>query len=86
MTCPHRNPRFCPLYVACHDPLACGLGCDDGRMGEGGCAADRGLDYDMAVARLHAARPRIVAVCEFNAAAQAGRDQRARNLRLNGVH
>lgn len=59
MGCPHTDVRFCSLYRAAHE-LAAG-GCDDGRFAQGGCAADRGLDYAGAVAALRITHPRIVA-------------------------
>jgi hypothetical protein len=42
-SCPHRETRFCPLYVASHIPGA--GGCDDGRLDERNCAVDRGMNY-----------------------------------------
>lgn len=41
----HDDIRDCPLYIAAHDPNSGGNSCDDGRLDEGGCAVDRGLDY-----------------------------------------
>lgn len=79
--CPHTDIRFCPLYLAAHDCQ--GLGCDDGRLGEGGCAVDRGLNYATAVARLC---PREVAQAAWRASAEEHRAQIARNMRAAGLH
>ena len=86
--CPHANIIHCPLYLAAH--IANAGGCDDGRLGEGGCAVDRGMNYRAGVEAFRAKYPREVAECEFaEAAAQAAAqadEQRARNMRLSGVH
>lgn len=82
--CPHDEARFCPLYHAAHE--GGGHGCDDGRLGEGGCAVDRGLDYDRAYVRLCLAKPQLVAECEFKELEEARKQQRARNLRAVGLH
>lgn len=83
MPCPHANPRHCPLYLAAHSPAG---GCDDGRLAEGGCAVDRGLDYAGAVAALRIAHPRVVADAEWSAGLDQINDQRRRNMRAAGVH
>lgn len=82
--CPHPDVRFCPLYIAAHWPGS--FGCDDGRLGEGGCAVDRGLSYVGAVAALRAAQPRLVAEAEFAADHEALIAQRKRNMRAAGIH
>lgn len=79
--CPHADICFCPLYHATHEGQ--GLGCDDGRAGEGGCAVDRGLDYAAAVARLD---PVKVATLRFEEEGARERAQRDRNLRALGLH
>ena len=88
MTCPHDNPRFCPLYVAAHDAALARFGCDDGRLGEGGCGADRGLDYERRIALLMQGEDgrRIAALCIFTAQAEADAAQRRRNARGNAIH
>lgn len=56
--CPHEDAQFCPLYVEAHN--ARGLGCDDGRLAEMGCAVDRGgVDYDTAAAEITRLRSRV---------------------------
>lgn len=82
--CPHAEAQDCPLYWASHEPT--GLGCDDGELWRGGCAADRGLDYTAALVRLQAQDPRLVAECTFRREERAARLQRARNARAAGLH
>ena len=82
MKCPHANIAFCPLYHAAH----VSGGCDDGRLEEGGCAVDRGMDYQRELARLNDARPDIVAAAEWAERKDAVMSQRARNRRYNGIH
>ena len=85
--CPHGDIRFCPLYLAAHGPG--GGGCDDGRLGEGGCAADRGfgrgMDYGAALGRLQATHFEMIARAEFAERQEAAQRQRARNMRAAGV-
>lgn len=82
--CPHDQAQDCPLYWASHGGT--GLGCDDGAAGHGGCAADRGLDYTAALARLQARDPRLVAECTWRREERAARAQRFRNMRAAGIH
>lgn len=84
MPCPHDDVRACPLYRAAH--IGGAGGCDDGRLAEGGCAANRGLDYDRAVAVLRSTHPRIVAEAEWQAAKLRITDQQVRNRRSAGLH
>lgn len=84
MTCPHQDPRHCPLYRAAHYGDA--GGCDDGQLAAGGCAADRGLDYAQAVAKLRVTHPRIVAEAEWQAEKSRIAEQQARNRRAAGIH
>jgi hypothetical protein len=84
MTCPHKNKLFCPIYHASHDS-SIGVSCDDGRLGEGGCAADRQLNYLYELARLETIAPRIKAECEWREAETKTRDQRNRTMRLLGL-
>jgi hypothetical protein len=83
VSCPHNNAAHCPLYRAAHVPGA--GGCDDGRLAEGGCAADRGLDYAGAVESLRISHPRIVAEAEWAADAARITDQQRRNMRAAGI-
>jgi hypothetical protein len=53
---------------------------------EGGCAVDRGLDYDAAIVALRAAVPRFVAELEFLEDTRQRKAQRLRNLRAAGIH
>lgn len=82
--CPHDKAQDCPLYWAMHG--AGGLGCDDGELWQGSCAASRGLDYTAALALLQARDPRLVAECAFRREQRAARAQRARNMRAAGLH
>lgn len=82
--CPHEDIQFCPLYVAAHETA--GLGCAKGLTEEGCGVANGVLDYGRQLARLVAADPEMVterAMAEFEAERKA---QRARNLRVNGIH
>lgn len=82
--CPHADVRFCPLYIASH--TGTGLGCDDGELQEGICAVARGLSYQANVELLRIKASGLVERAEWAAAAEAMNAQRARNLRLNGIH
>lgn len=84
--CPHASIRFCPLYVAAHDGEISTLGCiavDD----EFYCEVARGRwDYTAAVDRLYKRAPELVQACRRDEAHREAREQRQRNLRLNGIH
>lgn len=82
--CPHKEVRFCPLYIAAH--TAAGLGCDDGKMGDGHCAVARGLSYVGAVRKIVAKLPCLAEQAKWAESAEQATDQRRRNLRLNGIH
>lgn len=82
--CPHDRVEHCPLYVAAHE--AGGFGCDDGRLQEGGCAVDRGMDYGSAVARLCRANRELVQECAERESLWLKTEQRNRNMRVNGIH
>lgn len=82
--CPHHDIRFCPLYHASHE--GDGFGCDDGGLADGHCAVARDLDYDMAVGKLRGAKPGYVERIEWNASLAESKEQRARNMRVNGIH
>ncbi len=83
--CPHANVVHCPLYAGAH--VGGGPSCDDGHLDTQLCAVDRGvIDYRTTVEALRAKHPRLVAECEFYEAAAQSKEQRDRNLRLNGVH
>lgn len=84
--CPHAaDVQFCPLYIASHTGKH--IGCDDGHLGEGYCAVDRRLmSYKAEVERVRVVCPGLVEMAEWNEAAERTRAQRARNLRLNGIH
>lgn len=81
--CPHKNILDCPLYLAAH--IANAIGCDDGRLHESGCAVDRRLNYDKAVAAFRATHPREVAIVEFQRDVRMSSEQRARNMRDAGI-
>lgn len=84
--CPHKNIVHCPLYIASHDGDPRMNGCDDGRLDEGGCAVDRGMDYAVAVGRISGVDPRLVAQLRWNEEAEEFKAQRARNMRAAGIH
>jgi len=86
--CPHEDIRFCPLYHASHGGPECGygLGCEDGRAGEGGCAVDRAMNYLDQLAKLEVRAPRMVAQLKFREEAEARSKQRLANMRVNGIH
>lgn len=79
--CPHRDVRFCPLYVAAHTDSP--ASCDDGRMGEGSCAIARGRSYARSIARLD---QELVAPCEWHEAEAERTARRERNFRAAGLH
>ena len=54
--CPHDNALDCPLYMASHTGSL--RGCDDGRLDEGGCAVNRGMNYEDAEEEMY--RPKGV--------------------------
>jgi hypothetical protein len=82
--CPHSRIEFCPLYIAAHE--AGGFGCDDGRLGEGGCAVSRGLDYGRALARLSHANRDLVLECAERENRHMKVEQRRRNVKNLGLH
>ena len=82
--CPHADIRFCPLYLAAH--VAGAGGCDDGHLGEGGCAVDRGMNYADEAARLQVTQFHLVAEAEYAERQDATIKQRARNMRAAGIH
>jgi hypothetical protein len=81
--CPHSRIEFCPLYLASHE---CAGGCDDGRLGEGGCAVSRGMDYGQALARLSRERPALVREAAERESEAMRTEQRQRNARNLGLH
>ena len=82
--CPHDHIEFCPLYVAAHE--AGGLGCDDGRLGEDGCAVSRGMDYGRGLAKLSLANSALVLECAERENHWMKTEQRRRNMKNAGVH
>lgn len=89
--CPHKNIQFCPLYVASHGlqaPSGEWLGCDDGKLGDGHCAVDRGMKYAREVAKLQAAHPGLVEQLAFKeeAAEEWNAAKAARDRRLGRLH
>lgn len=83
MSCPHKDIRFCPLYVAMH--IAGGPSCATKDL-QDGCAVAQGASYKALVERLRVTWPGVVERCEWEEALADRRDQRARNLRTNGIH
>lgn len=83
MACPHKDVRFCPLYVASHGE---GFGCDDGQLGSGECAVSRGMVYAQQVELIRVHCPGLVERLQWNEEGEKMRDQRSRNLRLAGIH
>ncbi|MDE2098016.1 MAG: hypothetical protein KGL39_12255 [Patescibacteria group bacterium] len=84
--CPHEHIQHCPLYIGMH--IAGGPSCwpKNGKLEEKGCAVDQGADYDKLVAKFAAAHPRDYAECQFMEAAHESKEQRRRNLVVNGIH
>ena len=82
--CPHDRIEFCPLYIAAHEGE--GLGCDDGRLGEGGCAISRSMDYGKALARLSLAKRELVLECAERENQHMKIEQRRRNMKNLGLH
>ena len=82
--CPHADIQFCPLYHAAH--IAGAGGCDDGQLGEGGCAVSRGMDYRQAVKRLEVTQFAMMAELEFKQRQNERREQQRRNLQAAGLH
>lgn len=82
--CPHERIEFCPLYVAAHE--AGGLGCDDGRLAEGGCAVSRLLDYGKALARVSHENRELVMECAELESQHMKTEQRRRNMKNLGLH
>lgn len=81
--CPHARIQFCPLYVESHHTR--GFGCVDDAATP--CRVERGkMSYAKAIAQLSGVDARLVATLAFNEDAHRRAAQRARNLRLNGVH
>lgn len=82
--CQHERIEFCPLYIAAHE--GAGLGCDDGRLAEGGCAVSRGMDYGKALARLSSENRDLVLECASRESEHMRIEQRRRNMKSLGLH
>lgn len=83
--CPHANIVYCPLYHAAHIPHA--GGCDDGELDTGLCAVDRRrLNYRKEVELLRVHQPGLVERLAFDEDEATRCEQRARNMRLSGIH
>jgi len=82
--CPHDRNEFCPLYIAAHE--AGGFGCDDGKLGEGGCAVSRGMEYGQALAKLSLAKRALVLECAEAENRHMKIEQRKRNMKNLGLH
>jgi hypothetical protein len=88
--CPHDNIVYCPLYLASHGgEWGFGLGCDDGKLDQGGCAVSRGMNYAETCIALAERVPRLMAEVRFleKAAVEAAarKAQRDRNMRALGI-
>jgi hypothetical protein len=81
--CPHENIVDCPLYHGMH--VAGAPSCVSRDL-QDGCLVDQGADYDGLVMALRIAHPKVVAECEWNAAVRQAKEQRDRNMRVNGIH
>lgn len=81
--CQHDDVQFCPLYIAAHGT---GHGCDDGRLGEIGCAVDRGMRYTAELELIRVKCPGLIEQAEWRCAMTRREVQRSHNLRLNGIH
>jgi hypothetical protein len=82
--CPHKDIRFCPLYLAAHSGR--GFSCDDGQLDKQTCAVARGMDYRKQVERIRKVYPGLVEQCEFWEKDDERQAQRRRNMRLLGLH
>lgn len=82
--CPHRDVRFCPLYLAAH--MGAGFGCDDGRLEEQACGVARDVSYAANLERLRIAVPGLVEQLQWQEDLVERAAQRAINLRRNGIH
>lgn len=64
-----------------------GPSCDDGLINDGRCGVARGrVSYRAAVETLRVLQPGLVEGCAWREMLRDRQDQRARNLRLNGIH
>lgn len=81
--CPHARIEFCPLYVAAHEA---GPGCDDGRLGDGGCAVSRGMNYGSRLAELCREKRDLVQECAERESLAMAAEQRKRNMKNLGLH
>lgn len=85
--CPHEHIQYCPLYVAAHDPKLLRWTCIDAGAADGHCAVGRGkADYELRYAAIAQADADMVGMCELGEAARYAKEQRANNMRLNGIH
>ena len=86
--CPHKDVRFCPLYLASHGGKAFNgaRGCDDGSLDEGGCGVDHGYDYHELVGRMKALAPGYVEQLKWREELEEAKAQRARNMAAAGLH
>lgn len=84
--CPHAGEiQYCPLYIASHE--GGGLGCAHGYIDQEGCAVDLGeMNYSEALGKLQGKNPKLVAQAEWNRQKAKMTEQRARNMRINGIH
>lgn len=89
--CPHKEIRFCPLYIASHGlQHADGkwLGCIDGKEtgADRDCGVRRGVNYQRMLARIEATDPAMVARAAFQEEAahewQAAEARRAARRRM----
>ncbi len=82
--CPHAEIQFCPLYVAAHG--ASGLGCDFPDPDH--CDWAGRSSYQVAIKRLaeHPAGRDAILACDLSRQERDRREQRKRNLRLNGLN
>lgn len=81
--CPHEHIQYCPLYVESHNCR--GLGCVDYMHKD--CRVARGAwNYTKAIDALREVDLPLVAKIQFSEIAFYCREQRARNMRLLGIH
>ncbi len=81
--CPHAKIQYCPLYVGMH--IVDGPSCWHKNL-EDGCAVDHGASYEDLVAAFFRAHPADFAEITLAERASESREQRQRNVRLNGLH
>lgn len=85
--CPHNRIQHCPLYVGMH--IAGGPSCwpKRGDPEQDGCAVEQGeAGYEELVAEFWRAHPKDFTEVTLAEREYEAKEQRARNMRLSGIH